>query len=109
MNEHLEVEILGGWHPITIEELGALGKSEYENLLTFCWKDGSYRCFSTGVSCVEITPTNNKYRDYEEYKVEWHNEDGDPSIVGSMETVIHKLEDCCLGNWEVGLYKRDEQ
>ena len=92
---------LKDWKAISVNQLLELSDSEKNELLSYCWKDGRYRCDTIGITNVEVLPEKTG-NGIEYYKVSWSDMDGDPSIfVDSLDTLIDNIGD---GQWNYGLY-----
>lgn len=89
-----EYEELLGWEPITVRELRMMEESEWKELKSYCWKYGSPRCQSIGITKLKFS----------EGKINYSDSNGDPTIyIGGLDEKLHKIGD---GKWIYGLYKR---
>lgn len=91
-----EYDELLGWEPITFLELKQMTEDEWKTLKSYCWKYGSPRCQTIGITKVKFNENNSK--------VTYSDSEGDPTIYpGDLTDKIHKVGE---NKWAYGLYKK---
>lgn len=94
---------LKGWRPITGEELRDMSKSEWNNIMTFIWREDEEFDNTIGITDVIIRGDE----DFFNVNIEWRNMFGDPRIIlRRLDQPIDCINDSNDGEWEYGLYKR---
>jgi len=86
------------WKALTFKELRNIDESELPKLLSYCWKEGRYRCSCIGISELTIDKTNT---------VSYSDRNGDPMI--DLWTDIDddfKIDNVGDGTWNYGLYRK---
>ena len=104
-----ETSDLESYTPITYRELENMSDAEKDELYSYCWHDGRFRCDCVGITDVifkkypragGICETlSSSY-----YSLNFSNENGDPKIIfHSYDDLIDNVGD---GEWNYGLYKK---
>lgn len=97
-----EMENLKDLEPITLRELMSMGDDELNQLKSYCWHDGKYRCDTIGITNLKVLERNNGNRKY--WVVSFSDNNGDPHFeIHSLDTPIKKVGD---GEWDYGLFKK---
>jgi len=100
MDKITELDTTEGYEPITLQELINYKKEDLSNLLSFCWKDGHYRCDCIGIENLEITDLKEGH-----YNISFSDENGNPNFeMFGLENPIYKIGEG--GTWSYGLFKK---
>lgn len=93
-----EIEKLDGWEPINLVELMSMKQEQLDQLLSYCWHDGKYRCHTVGITDLDIIQEKSYW------VVTFSDDFGDPRFeVRSVDQPIKRLGD---GEWDYGLFKK---
>ena len=86
------------WKALTFKELKDMDESELSQLLSYCWKDGSYRCSCIGISNLSIDKTNT---------INYSDSNGDPTIdLWKDIDDDFKIDNVGDGTWNYGLFRK---
>ena len=91
-----EIELLEGYRPLTIREIGTLTQADFDNVLSVCWHDGKLRCNCIGISSVLV-----EQRTYG-IELSWSDGNGDSQI--NSRNIDKEIDNIGDGDWNYGLY-----
>ena len=88
------------YEPITLQQLVDMNTADYEDILSYTWKDGKERDWGIGITDVDIQPNGGT-----SYNLSWSDSLGDPYVYDIYKhTLIYKMNEG--ETWQYGLFKK---
>ena len=99
-----QAETLEGWEAVTLEQLQKMSQDELNQILSYTWKYGRWRCDSIGISNLKIEKRQSDSSKY--WNVSWSDDAGDPEMeVHSLKAKLNNNNDKET-EWAYGLFRK---